>query len=51
MRKLFDFEFISMLDDNKIKVKINNRYFIRTIKKSVNDDSRYILVNKREYYL
>ena len=41
-------EKLKMLDDNKVQVLINNKKYIRTCKKAIND-TKYIIVNKKEY--
>ena len=41
-------EILKILDDNKVQVLINNKKYIRTCKKAIND-TEYIIVNKKEY--
>jgi len=41
-------EILKILDDNKVQVLINNKKYIRTCKKAI-DDTNYIIVNKQEY--
>lgn len=48
MRKLMSSEVVELLDDSKIIVRINDKKFIRTIKKSI-DDRSYIVVNFQEF--
>ena len=38
-------------EDGKVEIYTNNKKYLRKIRKSVNDDSRYFILNKREFYL
>ena len=42
---------IAECEGGKIEVYANNKKYLRKIRKSVNDDSRYFLLNNREFYL
>ena len=38
-------------EGGKVEIYTNNKKYLRKIKKSVNDDSRYFILNSREFYL
>lgn len=44
-------EKITLLDDNTIFIKTNKRTYQRTEKRSVNDDSKYFVFQKKEYFI
>ena len=38
-------------EDGKVEVYTSNKKYLRKIRKSVNDDSRFFILNNREFYL
>ena len=38
-------------EGNKVEIYTNNKKYLRKIRKSVNNDSRFFILNNREFYL
>ena len=38
-------------EGGKVEIYVNNKKYLRKIRKSVNDNSRYFVLNNREFYL
>ena len=38
-------------EGGKVEVFTNNKKYLRKIRKSVNDDSKFFILNNREFYL
>ena len=38
-------------ESGKVEIYTNNKKYLRKIRKSINDDSRFFILNNREFYL
>ena len=38
-------------EDGKIEIYTNNKKYLRKTRRSVNDDSKFFILNNREFYL
>ena len=41
---------IEILEDNKVKVLLNNKTYIRAVKKTISNQ-KYVVINKNEYLI